>query len=331
MRRNKPIFRISAWGEARGSIVLEATLIMPMFIMVLFLFIYMIHMTLISTQLHAVTSNAVRQVASHIHPVALAVSSQPQAEENQETAASSETPMTLDYIYNFSVSEWSSQYASKLPSPVSDWVQAAVKEGEAPLQDMKGSVSEAMLDPVVKPLLRPFLQNRGLDEDRLHISRITIPDLKNGKTPYFGLEVSYELPVKIPFTGQSIRIQSRVEERLWIGDTDELGQADRDEDSGLGEPAKVISKPDPAYAGHRAEVKALVKPGCTATMTVFYKSGVSQAKYLGEAVADENGMITWNWLVGGNTTPGTWTFVIETEDGVRTTEQFQVESPRPKD
>ncbi|MNJ79096.1 hypothetical protein D3C77_770120 [compost metagenome] len=65
-------------------------------------------------------------------------------------------------------------------------------------------------------------------------------------------------------------------------------------------------------------------------MTVYYKSGVSQAKYLGEATADGNGVVDWEWLVGGNTTPGTWTFVIETEDGVRTTSGFTVESPRNK-
>ncbi|GJM75450.1 hypothetical protein HMSSN036_76660 [Paenibacillus macerans] len=63
-------------------------------------------------------------------------------------------------------------------------------------------------------------------------------------------------------------------------------------------------------------------------MTVFYKSGVSQAKYLGETTADGEGIVEWNWLVGGNTTPGTWTFVVETEDGLRTAMEFEVTSPK---
>lgn len=328
MRRNKQTFHTRSLGEVRGSIVLEATLVMPMFVMVLFLFIYMIQMTLVATQLHAVTSNAVRQVSAHIYPVALAVAS---SQTEEEQSASSNNSLSLERIYDFSLSEWSSQYASKLPSPVSEWVQAAVKKGEAPLQDLKGNVAEAVLDPVIKPLLSPFLQATSLNEARLHVSRVTIPDLRTGKTPYFGLEVSYVLPIKVPFTGQAIRIQARAEERLWIGDTDELGNKNSDGESGTGAAAKVLSKPDPAYAGRRAEVTALVEPGASATMTVYYKSGVSQAKYLGEAKADENGIISWNWLVGGNTTPGEWTFVIETEDGARTTEQFLVESPRSKE
>lgn len=325
MRRNKLTFHTSSLGEERGSIVLEATLVMPVFVMVLFLFIYMIQMTFVATQLHVVTSNAVRQVSAHIYPVALAVASS-QTEEDQ--SAHSNNSLSLERIYDFSLSEWSSQYASKLPSPVSEWVQAAVKRGEAPLQDLKGNVAEAVLDPVIKPLLSPFLQATSLNEDRLHVSRVAIPDLRTGKTPYFGLEVSYVLPIKVPFTGQEIRIQARAQERLWIGDTDELGNENSDGESGTGTAAKVLSKPNPAYAGRKAEVKALVEPGATASMTVYYKSGASQAKYLGDAKADENGVISWNWLVGGNTTPGEWTFVIETEDGVRTTEQFRVESPR---
>lgn len=327
MSRNKQTFRTRALSGVRGSIVLEATLIMPMFIMVLFLFIYMIQMTVVSTQLHAVASNAVRQVSAHIYPVALAVSSQ--TKEGQ--ADSTQQSLSLERIYDFSISEWSSQYTSSLPSPISEWVQTAVKKGEAPLQDLKGNTVEALLDPVIKPLIRPFLKVSALNEERLHVSRVTIPDLRTGKTPYFGLEVSYVLPIKVPFTGQSIRIQARAEERLWIGDTDELGKQASEGEEDSEDAVKVLSKPDPAYAGHRTEVTALVPPGTSATMTVYYKSGVSQAKYLGEAIADEHGVISWNWLVGGNTTPGVWTFVIETENGAQATEQFRVESPKSKD
>ncbi|MEF2967077.1 TadE family protein [Paenibacillus sp. M1] len=340
MRLNKRISRINNPRSLRGSIVLEASLVMPAFVMVIFLFIYMVQMTLISLQMQNVAAGAVRQVSAHIYPVALAVSGQVEnAQEDggqvsgKESTNGSDGKDNSPFVWSMpelSMQAWAGKYASALPSPLSEWVQSAAERGDEPLADIKNSVSESLLDPVVKPLLKPFMQGTWLKDERLHVSRVTVPDIKTGKNPYFGLEISYELPIKVPFTGNAIVLQARAEERLWIGDTGELNEDTGGTGNGEGaegEPAVVLAKPDPAYAGHRATIKAKVSPGTKATLTVYYKSGVSQAKYLGEATADENGIIEWKWLVGGRTTPGTWTFVIETETGLKTTEQFTVESP----
>ncbi|CAM4343636.1 TadE-like protein [Paenibacillus macerans] len=317
-------------GLARGSIVLEAALVMPVFVMVLFWFIYMVHMTLLSSQLNTVASNAVRQVSAHIYPVALAVSAG-SGESAGNAGGEDESPgegSSFNWkMPSLSVSEWAKQYAGVLPEPISDWVMDAAEKGDEPLQHIKTGVAESVLDPAVKPLLLPFLEGTLLTEKRLHVSRVTVPDLKTGKRPYFGLEISYELPIKVPFTSNRVVLQSRAEERIWIGDTGELESGEAGGD-GQGRAPVILSKPDPAYAGHRATVKAKIGAGQTAKLTVFYKSGVSQAKYLGETTADGEGIVEWNWLVGGNTTPGTWTFVVETEDGLRTAMEFEVTSPK---
>lgn len=324
--------------RTRGSIVLEAALVTPVFVMVLFWFIYMVHMALLSNQLYTAASNAVKLVSAHIYPVAAAVSAQSSAEASspdstQDSALASGSAETVQVsssgweMPGLSLTDWAEQYAGFLPSPLSEWVTEAARQGDEPLQELTNRMAESVLDPVVKPLLQPFLEGTLLNVERLHVSRVTIPDLKTGKRPYFGLELSYELPIKVPFTGRRIVLQSRAEERLWIGDTGELEGGGEGEGQ-AGEAATVLAKPDPAYAGHRATVQARVAPGTTAKLTVYYKSGVSQAKYLGEAAANGDGIVTWNWLVGGNTTPGTWSFVIETEDGLRTTAQFEVASPK---
>ncbi|RCX20426.1 hypothetical protein DFP94_103151 [Fontibacillus phaseoli] len=312
--------------------MLEASLVMPVFVMVIFFFIYMVQLTLFSTQMDSVASNVVRQVSAHMYPVALGVSNRTEGGATGGDGHSPEGSVASPSTWNMpelSLSEWSDQYASELPSPLSHWISSAARKGEEPLQDIKNSISESMLDPVVKPMIRPFLNGTWLNEDRIHVSRVTVPDLKSGKSPYFGLELSYELPIKIPFTGRSIVLQTRAEERLWIGDTEELVDEDEsgDDEGTKGQPAIILTKPEPAYAGRRARITAKIAPGTTAKLTVHYKSGVSQAKYLGEASANEDGTVTWEWLVGGNTTPGTWTFVIETEEGLKTTAQFNVESP----
>lgn len=316
---------------ARGSIVLEAALVMPVFVMVVFWFIYMVHMTLLSNQLHTVASNAVRQVSAHLYPVALAVSAN--SDESAKNSGGEGEPSGGGYSFNWempslSLAEWAKQYASGLPEPISDWVMDAAEKGDEPLQNIKTGVAESVLDPAVKPLLQPFLEGTLLNEERLHVSRVTVPDLKTGKRPYFGLEISYELPIKVPFTLNRVVLQSRAEERIWIGDTGELNAGKGAGGDGQGQAPVILSKPDPAYAGHRAMVKAKVGPGQAAKLSVYYKSGVSQARYLGETTADGEGIVEWNWLVGGNTTTGTWTFVVETEDGLRTAMEFEVTSPK---
>lgn len=335
MSRSKLIFLTSndrkCNSPSKGSIVLEAALVMPIFIIVIFFFIYMVQMTLLSSQMQMVASNTVREVSTNIYPVALAVQSYAQKQETgTEGSYGTEGKSalnTMKSISKLSLSELASQYASSFPSPISDWIKDAAAKGDEPLNDLKNQVAESVLDPVVKPIMAPFLEGTLLKEERLHVSRVFVPDLKVGKTPYFGLEISYELPIKVPFTGERIVLQAKAEERLWIGDTDEQNNGSSGNEGNQGEAAIILSKPNPAYAGHKAIITAKVSPGSTAKLTVYYKSGVSQAKYLGEVTADENGIVEWKWLVGGNTTPGTWTFTIETAEGVTTTAEFNVASP----
>jgi hypothetical protein len=47
-------------------------------------------------------------------------------------------------------------------------------------------------------------------------------------------------------------------------------------------------------------------PGATCSITVTYKSGPSSAQGLTQKTADSNGAVTWSWIVGGNTTAGSW-------------------------
>lgn len=325
-------------NQIRGSIVLEASLVMPIFIMFIFFLIYIVQMTITLGQMHTVSENAAKLVASHIYPISVVVESQKNttASSNMNTNTdagansfvNSGTTNTSWSIPKLSLSEWSTQYTSKLPEPLSSWMKRAVDKGITPLEEMKTQVSEVVLDPIIKPLLRPLLNHTSLYEPRLHVSSITIPDLGKGRHPYIGIELSYELPIKVPFTSTPIFLQTKSVERIWIGDTGEGREGDVEgslDDGSKGTPATILMKPEPAYIGRKAKVKAKVEPGTTATLIIYYKSGVSTAKYLGEATADENGVLEWEWLVGGNTTPSSQgTLVVETETGARTVDNFDV-------
>ncbi|PQP86033.1 TadE/TadG family type IV pilus assembly protein [Paenibacillus sp. AR247] len=321
--------RVSAFAKAfpkrgkleLGSIVLEASLVLPVFLFFVIFLIYIVQMTLISTALQSTVSDTVKLVSSHIYPVALAIQPEASAGTGDE---SKERDSGSWSVPELSLSDWASQYTGALPSPLKEWTNEAVGRAEAPLQDLKNQTAEAVLDPVVKPILKPQVQSHFLSYERIHVSNIQIPDLKNRTDPYFGIEVSYELPIKVPFINRKIVIQAKAQERLWIGATDEEGSGEGEGDVDGRTSISILSKPDPAYVGKKAKVRAKIAPNGSANLSVFYKSGQSTAKYLGEKQADADGTIEWEWWVGPNTTPGTWPFVITTSDGQRLEVMFTV-------
>lgn len=303
-----------------GSMVVEASIVLPMFMFFVIFLIYMVQMTLVWTALQSTVADTVKTVSAHIYPVKMAVD---RGASNDAGEKDGDGPSHWE-IPKLSLQDWASQYSSSLPAPLSDWINQAAAAGDEPLQRLKNETAEAVLDPVIKPILKPFMPEGLLDYDRIHVSNLSVPNLKNGKNPYFAIELSYELPIQVPFLSRSIVLQAKAQERLWIGDTGEggtgAGSSGPDKQGGI----ELLEKPNPAVASKQARVRAKISPGMSAQMSVFYKSGKSTAKYLGWKTADENGYIEWEWNVGFNTTPGSWPFVIETAEGERLEVTFTV-------
>ncbi|WP_234032674.1 TadE/TadG family type IV pilus assembly protein [Paenibacillus faecalis] len=307
-------------SSEQGSMVVEAALVLPMFMFFVIFLIYMVQMTLISTALQNTVADAVKTVSSHIYPVHLAVN-----KENGGSGTTGQAGQASHWeIPKLSLTDWASQYSALLPAPLDQWVREAAVAGDVPLQQFKNQTAEAVLDPVIKPILKPFMPEGFLDYDRIHVSNVTVPNLKSGEHPYFGIEVSYDLPIRVPFLNKKIVLQAKSEERLWIGDTGEGGGSSTNGGAEQSGGIQLLEKPDPAIASQQTKVRVKLQPGASANLSVYYKTGKSTAKYLGWKTADANGYIEWEWNVGFNTTSGTWPLVIETADGERMEVMFTV-------
>jgi competence protein ComEC len=89
----------------------------------------------------------------------------------------------------------------------------------------------------------------------------------------------------------------------------------------------VVSLTSPITAGGIAKLTINTFPGAACTITVYYKSGASQAAGLGPQTANSNGDVTWSWKVGSRTTPGTWRIVVTAklnEQSISTEIPFEV-------
>lgn len=310
----------------KGSIVLDASLVMPIFLFFIVFLIYFVQMTLFVTALQTAASETAKKISAHMYPVVLAVDAAGSIDSGLNGI---EIPGTGEGgvfpIPELSLTDLVAKYASALPEPIGEWASMAAASGEAPLQHLQSSVSEAVLDPVIKPLLSPVIENTVLEYDRIHVNGIDLPNLKEKTNPYFGIELTYEMPLKVPFTKKSIRIQASSKERIWIGATNE-GASEGDGTTAAKGNVALLSKPEPAYIARKATIRAKITPGASANLSVFYKTGESTARHVGWATADENGDVEWTWFVGTRTTPGTWPFVIETSDGARLEVMFEVAS-----
>lgn len=310
---------MSLRSKESGSIVVEAAAVLPAFLFFILLLIHFIQMSVVSMALNGAVSETARQISAHMYPVALAY----------ESHDSSEWGAKLNDTLGRARRGWDEwmpvddmlrRYAEAFPSPVGELAEMAGTYW----QDWKDRAFErAQLEAgslLVRPLLLELMNDRLLEEERLSIDRILFPDLKNRQEAYFGIEVSYRMPMQIPFLSRPIVIREQAYERVWIGDAPESTDSGRQ-----GEGIRILSiSPEPVRLAKTAVVVAKVAPGGKAYLTVIYKSGESRAKHLGEAVADGEGIVSWEWFVSGNTTPGIWSVIATSEDGGHAEAQFQV-------
>ena len=80
----------------------------------------------------------------------------------------------------------------------------------------------------------------------------------------------------------------------------------------------LLSITSPVHHGNPASISIKTAPGAACQITFTYKSWPSRAKGLTPKTSDGQGMVSWTWLVGSRTTPGTWPVSVSCSAGGRT-------------
>lgn len=84
---------------------------------------------------------------------------------------------------------------------------------------------------------------------------------------------------------------------------------------------EILSLTSPVERGSVASITIKTSPNVPCTITVYYKSGPSQAQGLDPKNSDSDGNCSWSWTVGGNTTPGDWKILV-TAEGAKNKEVY---------
>ncbi|MFS0723443.1 hypothetical protein [Paenibacillus sp. 1P07SE] len=295
--------------DESGGIVLEAALLLPLVLFVLLFFIFLVQLAAAQMALNDAASQVVRQTAAHLHPAMLAADRLPKRPDPEQQRL----PLA-------DMGQAAEALARWLPDPAGALIEAAVSGDWSDVEDMASSY---LASRVAEPLLRRVAEPSVLDVERLSVENMKLPDLQGRDEAYLELTVAYDYPLGLPFTPRSLTLHGRVSERVWIPDAvpSDSGRMAVD-DAGL---LQIIGiQPDPVRPGRKARLSVRTDPGAAVVLAVQYKSGSSKARHLGEATADENGYVEWEWHVSGNTTPGTWELSVTGPDGRQVGMHFDV-------
>jgi len=288
---------IRARNEA-GSITVETALVMPIFILFLFVF-YLLLMT-ISAQmaLQATAASSVQQISTHMHPITLMVN------ELKDRTGSNTTIQ-----YDNADEGWKKtiyDISGVLPPPIDSLVQEGLKGNWWPAANIAGTIlGKNILDKMIQSQVSsPVLQ-----KNKVELAYLQLPDLINYTDLNVTLALEYELPIKLPLLNKAITIREQAVQRIWIPDVrPSYYEIKEDEDAYI----YVVSlTPNPVNPGHKATLKVITLPNSRINLEIVYKSGTSVARNLGEMVSNDKGEVEWTWHVSGNTTIGTWNMIVK--------------------
>jgi hypothetical protein len=169
-----------------GSLSLEATLVLPLFIAFLLFLIAMIQVARVEMALHNAAYETTKQIAAHMYPVQQLAGKVVSAMPNEEIEA----------------------ITRNVPDELLDFLMAYIEQKE-----------KELLKPVVRGLMTShFMDKKILNAENIYVTDLTLPKLVGGKVEdgYFGIEVEYRHRLLIPFFDRELVLKKRARELCWI-------------------------------------------------------------------------------------------------------------------
>lgn len=163
----------------RGSMVIEAAIIMPFFLAFVIAMISFVQIAVAEMALQSSVSETTKQVSAHMYPI---------------------------YLMNHTNEQFASRDALS--------VNFSTFISESLLSVFNGhGVNLAILS-----LLQLYVDENLINKKNLIVVEATLPKLNNKNKATFGFTAEYKLKLFIPFMSREVRIRKTSYERIWIGD-----------------------------------------------------------------------------------------------------------------
>jgi hypothetical protein len=283
-------------------------MVMPMFLLLAMLILVLVRTSVTMMALQSAVSQTVRTAAPAWYAISL-LHKDDGPRQSEDRTRHNAGMASLD-----GAREILGEYGRWLPSPLREWSDMLAGGQWSPEAEaaklMFGELTDELADSKV------------LKKERLSIVSVELPKAGDPSEAYLSLTAEYRLPLRDPFTGHSLSVRASARERAWVGGSPSRARENEETDNRM-RIEFVSLDPDPVRPGRKATLVLRTEPGAVLDLSVYYKSGRSQAKHLGTAKSDESGIVSWTWHVSGNTTSGEWSWEAVGEGG-RLSRTFRV-------
>jgi hypothetical protein len=212
----------------KGSISLEAALILPIMLCFVLTLTSLIRIASAEVALQAAAGETAKSIASFWTPVRMVYADAKGRVMN--TQAATWTQDALARVQSVrsgwtGSEDWIMQYEDLLPEPIISLLKWEIERRES-LEDeageQVGNTVHRYTDPLLCRAFEPILQHYSnpqlLKQDNLQVESIVLPSLEPGGEPYVEITVSYTMKLQAPFFSRTIRLEHKAYERAWVGE-----------------------------------------------------------------------------------------------------------------
>jgi hypothetical protein len=198
----------------KGSIIVEAALILPLFILLIVLLSSIIKIAIYEVALDHAVSEATKQISTHMYPVALAKKSFDETKYGQNFNDYYTKGQNLIDKYNQGLDG-----AGKLAEQM-DFVSFNGVTLNDLVSTMKFDTEKIISDataPIFTPIVEHYLDINLAKHGKMEVTGVKYPSFTDRANADFGLEVTYTFKLPLPFMSKNIILKKQAYERVWIG------------------------------------------------------------------------------------------------------------------
>ncbi|WNR42250.1 pilus assembly protein [Paenibacillus roseipurpureus] len=220
------MFRKLIQGQ-EGGIVLEAALLLPLFLAFVLGLIVCIQLAIIEMAMQSGVSEATKSIAGQLYPVRLLV--QEAKSTYDQSSAAKMLNGAVDRVQDVrsrvtSAEDFAEQYEAYIPDSVLalvQWEKEKRKLGEGLAQEELDNLYETQVKPrllaAFTPIVFAFCHGSAIDQRHFQVTDVTLPSMEQGGVAYFGVEAQMTYKLPIPFMSLVIVVKKRAYERAWVG------------------------------------------------------------------------------------------------------------------
>ncbi|MEC0212110.1 TadE/TadG family type IV pilus assembly protein [Paenibacillus ehimensis] len=212
--------------EQRGSITLEAALVLPFFLAFLLLLIAFIRVSLAEMALQSAVSESAKVIAANMYPVELLYRQGQTRWQNSQASAWLDNVVTqLDTARQTVIDseQFVEDYGKWIPEPVVRLV-AWEKERREQLEalgswakdEAKKKVEQKVAEAAT-PMIASFADMGSLDRRKFKVTSFHFPNFDDREKAYVAIEAQYEYTFAVPFFKKTVILRKKAQERAWIG------------------------------------------------------------------------------------------------------------------